>query len=431
MDKELSQTMDLNTQGTILYGQGKYGEALSYFDKAISEDPHYIDSYINKAQVYIMMDRFDDAEKQLRRAMLLDKKRAIIYFHLGNIDLLRGNSEAAREHYNKAISLGYDNVQIYINLAVEAEENSDYQTALSYYSRAIAQDKFNALPKARKIQILIKLRRYTEALSVCDSLIETNPDVFEGYHYKFAILSEIKKWDEAETVLDRALQLFPDDDAFFYDKARFFQAKGETEKALEIVNKKIGVNDENRAAMVAFKGELLLALGRYEEAEPILDEEYQKSHDSEVVFLLNSIAIAKKDYQKVLTCSDYILNHNEVDNYYYSALYYKALSLKKLGRTEEAVKSFEEAVKYFRAACSRTPGQLQMYFYRAMCHEELGQYDKALELSKFILDVDDSIAEVYLLRYTVFKAVGNMQAAQREFEKVKELNPELVESMEV
>ena len=161
------------------------------------------------AQVYIALDQYDDAKKYLNKALLIDKKCAIVYFHLGNIDLLQNNTEGARTYYNKAISLGYDNAQIYINLAVDAEERNDFETAISYYNKAIALDKFNALAKARKAQILIALKRLPEALSVSDSLLETNPDVFEGYHYKFAILTEMNKWDEAEAVLNRALEFAP------------------------------------------------------------------------------------------------------------------------------------------------------------------------------------------------------------------------------
>lgn len=422
---------EYNHQGLILMSKEKWDEAIVYFRKALNEDSYFIEAYVNIAQVYIMQDKFEEARKELNKALLLDKKLAIVYFHLGNIELLEDNVDAAREYYNKAISLGYDNIQIYINLAAHAEESADFETALSYYNRAIALEKFNAFPKARKAQVLIQLKRYPEALKACDSMIETNPDVFEGYHYKFAILSELEKWDEAEAVLDRALQLFPDDMAFFYDKARLYQAKGEMEKALQLVNEKVEMNDANRAAIIAFKCELLLAMDKMDEAEPLLDAEYERSHDGEIAFLLNSVAIAKKEYEKVLMCSEFILENSDIDNYYYSALYYRALSLKKLDREGEAKEAFTEALKFFRMACTKTPGQLQLYFYRAMCHEELQEYDKALELSAFILNVDDTIAEVHFLRYTIFKALGNMEEVQKEYSKINELNPDLFKMMEV
>lgn len=430
MNNEYTLAQEYNHQGLILYSKDKYEEALSYFNKAMENDPYFIESYINAAQVYIMQDQFEDAKKYLNKALLIDKKAAVVYFHLGNIALLQGETEEARTEYNKAVSLGYDNDQIYVNLASDAEDRGDFETAMNYYNRAIAINKFNPYPKARKVQILIQLKKYAEALSVCDSLIETNPDIFEGYHYKFALLTELNKMEEAEVLLDRAIQLFPDDEAFFYDKARLYQSKGEFEKALAIIDEKINMNDDNRTAMVSFKSELLLATEKVDEAEKLVDEEFYKSHDGEIAFLRNSIAIAKKEYDKVLECSKFILDNNDIDNYYYAAMYYHALALNKLGRTEDAKAAFEEALLFFRAACSKTPGQLQLYFYRAMCHEELKQYDNALELTEYILNVDNDIAEVHMLRSKIFEAMGNSDKAQGEINQAKSINPDIVKMLE-
>lgn len=430
MGNEYTTAQEYNHQGLVLFSQEKYEDALSYFRRAVEADAKWIEPYINMAQVYIMQDKYDDAEKELNRALLLDKKAAIVYFHLGNIALLKDDADTARTQYNKAISMGYDNVQIYINLAADADEKGDLETALQYYNRAITLDKFNPFPKARKVQLLVSLKRLPEALKASDSLIETNPDVFEGYHYKFSILTEMGKLEEAEQVLDRGIQLFPQDEAFFYDKARLLQIKGQPEEALKLIDEKISLNEENRSSMIAFKCELLLALERVDEAEPLLEEEYQRSYDSEIAFLRNSVAIARKDYDKVLECTEYILQNQEVDNYYYAAIYYHALALNKLGRKQEAEDAFQKALLFFRAACAKTPGQLQLYFYRAMCHEELKQYDKALELTDYMLKVDDNIAEVHLLRSKAFEALGNTTASEEEMSKVNAINPKLVEMLE-
>lgn len=429
-DNEYTLTQEYNHQGLVLYSKDEYEEAKVYFQKAIDEDPRYVESYINMAQVFIVLDQFDEAKSYLNKALLLDKKYAIVYFHLGNIELLLNNTEGARTYYNKAISLGYDNTQIYINLAVDAEERGDVETALNYYNRAIAIDKFNALAKARKAQILIALKRLPEALSVSDSLLETNPDVFEGYHYKFAILTEMNKWDEAETVLNRALELFPDDDALYYDKARLLQMQNRLSEAIELIDTKLDFNGDNRTSLIAFKAEVLLALERTDEALSILQEEYPKSKNGEIAFLLNSIHIAKKEYDEVLKYSQEIISTSTVDNYYHSALYYHAVALNKLGREEEAKNEFENALKFFRAACSRNPGQIQLYFYRAMCHEELKQYDEALEMIDYILSVDEELYEARLIRLKIYEAIGQLTEASTERNIIQSNKPELLQMME-
>lgn len=423
---------EYNKQGMVLYSCDKHDEAKAYFEKAIAEDPKYIDSYINMAQVYIVTDAFDDAEKWLNKALLLDKKCAVAYFHLGNIELLLNKTEEARTHYAKAVSLGYDNIQIYINLALDAEERDDVETALSYYNRVIAIDKFNALSKVRKAQLLVALKRYPEALKVCNNLIELNPDVFEGYHYKFAVLCDLNKYDEADAVLDRALTLFPDDDALYYDKARLLHAQNRLEEALNIIDNKLVFNNENRTSLTAFKAEILLALSRNDDALAILLEEYSKSRDGEIVFLINSIYLANKNFEEVLRYSQEIIDNSDIDNnYYYAALYYHAVALSKLGRKQESDAEFENAQKVFRAACARNPGQLQLYFYRAMCYEELAQYEKAIEMTDYLLNVDENLHEARLIKMKAFQRLGRNAEADHERSIIETQHPELLEMMEV
>lgn len=430
MDSLFNNVKEYNNQGLILYSQDKYDEALVFFNKAIAEDNHYIDSYINAAQVYIMRDEFDDAIKFLNKAMLLDKKCAVVYFHLGNIELLKGNSEEAKELYNKSISLGYDNTQIYINLASDAEEKGNFDSALSYYNKVIALDKFNAFAKARKIEINVALKRIPEALKACDDLIETNPDTFEGYHYKFALLTDTGKYGEAEKILERAITLFPDDEAFFYDKARLLQIQGKNQEALDLLEEKVSINEDNKSSLISFKGQLLLSLERVDEAKRIFEAEYSSSEDSEIAYFLTSIYMAQKEYEKAVDCATRVIESDNKDNYYYAALYYKAVALKKLNKEAEANEAFKNALLIFRAATSRQPGQIQLYFYRAICHKEIGELDKASELIEFVIGVDSEIAEAHLIKSEILKEQGNESEAEKERELAYSINPDLKGMME-
>ena len=426
----MSKVEEYNHQGLILYSQDMYDEALSFFNKAIQEDNRFINSYINSAQVYIMRDEYDDAVKFLNKALLLDKKCAIVYFHLGNIELLKGNTDEAKELYNKSISLGYDNTQIYINLAADAEENGDFDSALSYYNKVIALDKFNAYAKARKIEINVALKRIPEALKACDNLIETNPDIFEGYHYKFALLTDTGKYSEAEKVLERAITLFPDDEAFFYDRARLLQIQGKNQEALDLLEEKITVNEQNRSSLVSFKGQLLLSLEKVDDAKRIFEEEYSSNEDSEIAYFLTSIYMAQKEYDKAVECASKVIDSDDKDNYYYAALYYKAVALKKLGKTMEAKEAFDNALLIFRAATSRQPGQIQLYFYRAICHKEIGELDKAFELIDFVLGVDTNIAEAHLIKAEILSEQGKEDEAEKERSVAYTINPDLKGMME-
>lgn len=425
MAEQLTNVKDYNNQGLLLYSQDRYDEALALFNLAIEEDPRYVESYINAAQVFIMRDEYEEAIKYLNKALLLDKKRADVYFHLGNVELLRGNSEAGKEYYTKAISLGYDSIQIYINLASDAEDMGDFESSLSYYNKIIALDKFNAFAKARKIEIFVALKRIPEALKACDNLIETNPDVFEGYHYKFALLTDTGKYNEAEALLERAITLFPEDEAFFYDKARLLQIQDKDQEALELLEEKLTVNENNKTSLVSFKGQLLLSLERVEEARVLLEKEYADSEDAEIAYFLTSIYMAQKNYEKAVECASKVVDSGEMGNYYFAALFYKAVALKRLGKTEEAKSAFDCALIIYRAATSRQPGQIQLYFYRAVCHKEIGELDKAFELIDFVLNMSPDLAEAHLIKAEILNEQCKEAEAAIERELAYSINPDI------
>ena len=62
-EKDISLVEEYNQQGRVLYSLDKYEEAIPYYIKAEEEEPTYIQTYFNLTEVYVMLDRFDEARK--------------------------------------------------------------------------------------------------------------------------------------------------------------------------------------------------------------------------------------------------------------------------------------------------------------------------------------------------------------------------------
>lgn len=428
MDTELTKLQDYINQGTALYSVEKYEDAKEYFNRAIVEDSMCIEAYIDLSQAHIMLDEYDAARDALKKALMIDKKNGYAYFHLGNIAMLENQSDEAKEYYAKAMSLGYNDVQIYINLATDAEEQGDLAGALSYYEKVIMHDKFNSYAKARKVQIFLLQGKLPEALKACDSLIETNPDIFEGYHYKFAILFDMGRSKEAEDTLKRALELFPDDDGLIYDQVTLLDLKGETDKALEMLGE-IRITEENENVVITKKADLYLGSGRYKEAQTLLEPFFEKTGDSESAYYLTTIYIAEKEYDKAIKVSSRVIDSAQRDNYYYAALYYHAIAMKRGGK-EGAAEALNEANAVFRAACVAKPGYVQFYLYRAMCHKELREFEAAIDMLDYITRVAPNLAEAFYLRSAIYKELNQPEKAEEDRAKAISLKPEITELME-
>lgn len=425
MDDQLTKVQDLINEGSALYSQGNYDGAREYFEKASAEEPMNDAIYIMIAQVDIMQDKFDQARENLQKALLINKKNGITHFHMGNVEMLAGNTAEAKEEYTKAISLGVNATQIYINLASEAEERGRYDEAISYYNKVIALDKYNAFAKLRKAQILMINEKYPEALKVCDSMIETNPDIFEGYHYKAGVLTEMNRNEEALDVVNRALQLFPDDSDLYYDMVSVLQRLGRTEEALKILEEKVEITESNEVAVVNRKAQLLMGLKRIDDAQALLDSSFDRTGNADTGYLLATILMANENYEKALDLTEKIMNGGSKGESFHAAVYFHAVALDRLGKKDESKRAFKDASLLFKGACVKNPGHIYLYMYRAMCHKELGEYSQALQLADFVLKAVPELAEGYLLRSQIHKALGMEDKAKADHEKAREINPEL------
>lgn len=412
----ISNVMEYNQQGRLLYSMDKYEEALDYYKRAESEDPMYMDTYFNMGEVYVMLDKYDEAREAFKKVLLIDKNNGVTYFHLGNVEFLCGNNAQGKEYYAKAVNNGFVDYQLYYNLASVFEEEGKEEDAIKNYNKAIKLD--NTMPEAkfRKAQIYLSTHNYPEAMQALDSIIINHPDVFEGYHYKVMLLIEMGKYDEAETLLQRAIDLFPDDEAFLFDKVLLLEKKEQFDDALQILN---SISEENNRDVLVEKGKIFLAKGNESESitcfESVLNNE-GNLFDDETRFYLINIYRFKQDYKKVLKYCQQIIDVKNENTYYYSAVYFKAEAIYNSERAETAKAALEEALKIFRMGCSSTPGFLDLYIYRALCYKALKDYSNAMEMINYVLTLDENLGDAYLIRSEIYKNLNEPEKAEADRE---------------
>jgi tetratricopeptide (TPR) repeat protein len=426
--QDISLAEEYNQQGLTLLGAEKYEEAILFFNKARQNDPMLIDTYFNLGSTYASMEKYTEAEEQFKKALLIDKNNPMVYFHLGNISFMKNDFNKGIEYYNKAAAKGYEDAQMYYNLGLVYEELDNLPMAVRNYSKAITKEPLRADFRLRKANAYIRSKNYEEAVEVLEELNQFCPDIFEGYHLRFEIYCAQGKYDEAEKLIEKAIHLFPKDVSLFYDKIKLFTIKKDFETALTMIEqaeKMEGFEIEarnlcfERAKIYAQKDdvnkaiEYLEALKRYEDAGIDYEGRY---------FLMNAY-LSIGNYEKVLENAEVLLKEEEDSSYTRSAVYYKPLCLKMLGKTEEAQKYYKEACKFFRNVTISEPGNLDCYMFRVLCHKDLKEYDKALELLDYVLLLKKDSSEAHAMKSGIYNELGQKEKAREELEIAKQLNP--------
>lgn len=425
MDQENYQ--EYFTRGETLLAAGKMEKALEYFQKAEKEDPHHVELYINMGIIYANQDQLDAAEKILKKALLVDKKCGEAYFHLGCVAGLKGDLTQACRYLDTAQADGYENSQLFFTQGMMYEEQGNTNMALRSYNKALGMDPARADVHLQKGNLLIRDGRRDEAVEAFGVMVKDCPDYFEGYHFQCRLLSELGRYGEAEAVLKKGMELFPEETGFQVDRARILIQEEKLEEAAALLKE---LEEKNTGE--EWKREILLEEVRiagiqdnYEKASGLLEQAYRECRvdgcpDEEVCYLLMSVYMTGRQYEKAVPIAKELMGLAESSTYVNIAQFYYGEALKNLGRADEAKEAFDATVKRCRAAVLEDPSAMEANMIRALAYNRLGENEKALDLIDYVLEFAPDAPELHSVKAVVLKDMGRMEEFEEEKKKIGE-----------
>lgn len=391
----------------ILYG--KYcdktpEETLIFINSAIKSNPYNLDFTILKAIVLCAMKRYKEVKQILYKIDLNPLKKnpridIATYLILAYSYIARGKFQKALKisnqilmHYSdhplsyltKALVLGYN---LLYKFNPEVSNENEF---LEIINKAISLDP-NTSNQSRYYQfisyILQELQKYEEALGVINKAIDLDPYSIDFYRTKTHILMAGKKYDEALTLVDNLIEEFPQfKKNFTIKKSYILYINEKFVEALKVIEEiyKLYPDDvknlNNRSIMLANVAVSLEKEGKNKEALEKKEE---------------SIKTAKKLLELAPDDGNYHDSYGEI--------------LMKFEKYGEAIKEFEEALSLEPQGFFAYQSSIKM----GICYKELGDYDKAREyyekgkiLTERMLpsdkdayfdNADDYLAEIKLL----------------------------------
>lgn len=404
---------ELLNKSVFLKQKGQYDKAIECLKEAEQIDPMDISIYIQEGELFILEKRLDEATEVLEKVLLIDKSNGEVLFHLGNVAILQGQLKEAENLFIRSIANGFVDAQVYVNLSAIEAQNGDIDTAIVYLNKALLIDTSNPVLLVKKIGLLLNADNKKEVLNVCNQLIDSNPDVFDGYHIKALVLLDQNKLEEAKSVINEAKQLFSNSPMFIMDEVRILRKEQKFEDALERLNVLLNSNNEVPIKFFREKVELLKALGRDDEAIILLSQITNKQYDEDFSFQLLSIYYSNNQLKNALAVSDSILEHPSNNLTYYLVVYLKGVILKKTHSIKEAEEHFRDAEKILRLACSFSPIMLDLFMLRALIAKELDEYDNAIDLLDYIQAAADS-PKIHEMKSEIYDLMGESEKALEE-----------------
>ena len=323
-----------------------------------------------------------------------------------------------------------------------------YQEALDCYSKSIEIDPSDPILYSNRSAMYNNLGKYDEAIKDADKAIELNPVYGKAYIRKGSALYSQNKIDEALQVYKLGLEKDPNNEQiknaineieqnnnpFMKNYHKLFtdprtanlmkdpQFKNLLDYAMRDQKFLLDIMQKDPRFMDVFSVLTGLDLtkmneeAREAEEKRKNDEEKKKKEDEEKKKKEDEERKKKEEEDKYNAMTEE--EKKEIDDHK------KADEIKLKGNEEYKKKNFDEAIKYYNEAKEIYPKEMNYYLNLSRCYMEKKDYDKAIELCKYVCENTSDFQK----KSTAYGIIGYAYQSQNKInEAIKAFESSLLE----
>lgn len=271
-------------QGELKYELEKWEDAINLYLKAINNGYSKVEAYQSLGWAYRKTNQIDESIKSYEKATQIDPESESAFYMLGVLKAHKGQSDEALEAYSKTVELNPENADaymrrgdLYIKKGKLENAKSDFQKcisiddtkAYSFYRLGLVNKELKEFEKSAKnlgkalhlngkMQkddgiwgakgwCEFKSKQYDEAVKSYSQALKLNKKA--AYHY-WRGNSYLEKGSSSFAIEDLKLsiKLNKSNKFSFYKLGVAYKHKGETESALEALNKAVEIDPGFKAA---------------------------------------------------------------------------------------------------------------------------------------------------------------------------------------
>ncbi|KAK4880754.1 hypothetical protein RN001_008900 [Aquatica leii] len=322
--------------GNQLFKIKQYRSALPLYSEAIELCPDMAAYYGNRAACYIMLNNFQEALSDARKAVQLDSSFIKGYQRVVKCGIALGDIMTAEQAIAKIIELDPTNASLnndqkaieiikqYEHEAVKAYDKKDFRKVIYCMDRCLDQAPTCNRYKIKKAECLAFLGRYQEARDIVNSILHMDRGSAEAIYVRGICLFYEDNVDSAINHFQQVLRLAPDHKKAMdsYKRAKFLKK----------------TKDEGNEAYKNCKFQEAIDL--YTQALAI--DPLNKKINSKLYFNRATVLARLVKLQEAVADCTAALN---LDETYLKALLRRAKCYTDLGEHEEAVRDYEKAFK--------------------------------------------------------------------------------------
>lgn len=214
---------------------GKHEQARKRLKEILINQPDHPTANKFLAMAYLSDNKPDLAINELEKHLIKRPRDIASYRLLANISLKNDNYNSAVNYYLHGLENSPDSIELIMGLASTYEQFRRLDDAIALYKKAIELDPEHIIAKNNLAMLLITRNKYTEDIIQAQKLVEAfnasnHPMLLDTYAW---VNFYAKNYNSGIIALNKALSLDPDNPIFHYHLGMIYQAKGNTDQAIQ------------------------------------------------------------------------------------------------------------------------------------------------------------------------------------------------------
>jgi len=332
-------------QGQVLLGKSP-AQAVDFYRSFLSQHNDANEVRLALARILAAQKKFDEAKSEFIKLIEASNGNPEILVVVGLLSLQANELPDAEKYFKDALGKGFkDKDQIYIYLGQIAEKNRNDDEALQWYSK-VAPGEVRYVDAQLGVANIISKR---EGIDAAIQSLENLPDLTDAQraavvHSQANVLTQAKRYQEAYSRLENAINTLPNSPELVYDFAMAAERVNKIDVMERELRKLIKMQPEFSQAYNALGYSLADRNVRLEEARVLIEKAHELSPEDH--YILDSLGWVYYRLGNLDKALDYLRRaYSQQPDPEIAA--HLGEVLWKQGKRDEAVKTWEAAISAF------------------------------------------------------------------------------------
>lgn len=248
-----------------LMRQGKRNEAAQINSEILKASP--TDTFAQNLEAALLLDRGDvnRALQELQGVVTRAPDNPVFRFNLGRAHAALGQTELARQMFQKAIELRPDYLMARLALAQLEVTRGEFDAALKAAQAILAIDRNNVNAKLIESAALMGQKKFADSRTLLSEMLKANPSSPDVLFQLGVVNLAENKYKEAEDSFRRAYELNPANPRGLMGMVETQMAQNKTDEALKLLGAEASKNP-NRLDLQVQLGNTAVRAGKYDMA---------------------------------------------------------------------------------------------------------------------------------------------------------------------